>query len=110
MPTTYKVLGQSNPAANTNIDVYTVTGAGKQVVVSTITVCNTSNASITYRVAIRPDAAAIATQHYIAYDVTLPAYTTDNLTIGATLDTSDVITVRSSAATTAFSVFGGEIT
>lgn len=109
MATAYKVLGQSNPSANTNADAYTV-GAGKSAVVSTVTVCNTSNAAITYRVAIRPAGASIATQHYVAYETSLPAYSTDSITIGLTLGATDVVTVRSSAATTAFGVYGSEIT
>jgi hypothetical protein len=39
MPTTYKVLGQAAPTANTLTDVYTVPSA-TQAVISTITVCN----------------------------------------------------------------------
>jgi hypothetical protein len=39
MPTTYKVLGQSAPAATTEANVYTVPSA-TQTIVSTITVAN----------------------------------------------------------------------
>jgi len=52
MPTTYKVLGQSNPAATTATTLYTV-GAGKSAVVSTITVCNQAAATATFRIAVR---------------------------------------------------------
>lgn len=109
MATAYKVLGQANPSANTNADVYTVP-SGKQALVSSIVACNTSSTPCSYRIAIRPDGATIATQHYIAYDAVLPGNTSDTITIGATLDAADIVTVRSSAATTAFSVFGAEIT
>ena len=48
MATTYKVLGQSNPAATTATTLYTV-GAGKSAVVSTITVCNQAASAATFR-------------------------------------------------------------
>lgn len=52
MPTAYKVLGQSAPAATTNTDAYTVPAA-TQTVVSTITVCNRAATGGTYRIAVR---------------------------------------------------------
>ena len=60
--TTYKTLAQSAPSATTNTDVYAV-GAGKQAIISTITVCNHSATAATYRIAIRPDGATLANQH-----------------------------------------------
>lgn len=108
MPTTYKVLGQSSPSATTNTDLYTV-GAGKSAVVSTITVANRAASAATFRIAIRPAGAAIASQHYISYDSTVAANDTTALTIGVTLATTDVITVYASTANVSFSAFGSEI-
>lgn len=104
----YKVLGQSAPSATTNTDVYTV-GAGKQAIVSTITVANRAATSATYRIAIRPAGATLANQHYIAYDVTVLDNDTTALTIGITLQATDVITVYSSTANLSINVFGSEI-
>lgn len=53
MPTIYKVLGQSNPAATTATTLYTVPSA-TSAVVSTISVCNQAATSGTYRIVIRP--------------------------------------------------------
>ena len=92
MASTYKVLAQSAPSATTNTDVYTV-GSGKSAVVSTITVCNRAASSATYRIAIRVAGATIANEDYIAYDSTVPANDTINLTIGVTLAATDVVTV-----------------
>lgn len=108
MATTYKVLAQSAPSATTNTDVYTV-GAGKQTVISTITVCNRAASAATYRIAIRPDGATLANQHYITYDSTVPANDTISLTIGITVDASDVVTVYASTANLSFNLFGTEI-
>ena len=89
MALAYKVLAQSAPSATTNTDVYTV-GAGKQAIVSTITVANRSASARTYRIAVRPSGATLANQHYIAYDVVIAANDTTALTLGITLTATDV--------------------
>lgn len=110
MPNTYKVLGQSVPANTNATDVYTVPSA-TSTVVSTIVVANITATNYTYRIAVRPAGAAIANQHYIAYDVTCAANDSVTLTLGITLAATDVITIRSSNATSlVFNVFGCEIT
>jgi|APGre2960657404_1045060.scaffolds.fasta_scaffold278438_2 glucose-6-phosphate dehydrogenase assembly protein OpcA len=108
MATNYKVLGQSIPSAATATTLYTVP-ASTQSVVSTITVCNQAATAATYRIAIRVAGAALATSQYIAYDVSLPANASDTLTLGITLNATDVITVYSSTATMSFGAFGSEI-
>jgi hypothetical protein len=108
MAITYKVLAQSAPSATTNTDVYTV-GAGKQAIISTITICNRAASAATYRIALRPDGATIADEHYIAYDIVLAANDTTALTLGITCDASDVVTVYASTADLTFSLFGSEV-
>jgi hypothetical protein len=108
MATTYKILGQSAPAATTAADVYTV-GSGLQAVISTVTVCNRATGSATYRVSVRPNGDAQADQHYLAYDSAVPANDTIALTLGLTLDAADVVTVYGSSADLSFNVFGSEI-
>lgn len=108
MAYSYKVLAQSAPSATTNTDVYTV-GAGKQAIVSTITVANRSATARTYRIAIRPAGVTLANQHYIAYDVTLAPSDTTALTLGITLTATDVVTIYASSTDLSFNVFGSEI-
>ena len=108
MPTTYKVLGQSNPSATTLTTLYTVPSS-TSTVCSTITVANLGASSGTFRIAVRPAGAAIANQHYTAYDVTIAALDTLTLTLGVTLATTDVISVYASSATMAFAAYGSEI-
>lgn len=109
MPTaTYKVLAQSAPSATTATDIYTVASA-TQAVISTITVCNRSATAATYRIAIRPNGASLANEHYLAYDVAIAANDTAALTIGITCDASDVITIYASTANLSFNIFGTEI-
>lgn len=108
MTTAYKVLGQSNPSAITNTDVYTVP-SGNSTVVSTVNICNLDSAAATFRIAVRPAGAAISNKHYISYDTAIPAYDSISITIGVTLSTTDVITVYANTATLSFNVFGSEI-
>ena len=109
MAQAYKVLAQSAPAATTNTDMYTV-GAGLQIVASTVTVCNRSASSATYRIAVRNGGAALANQHYIAYDATVAANDTIALTLGLTLQASDIVTIYCNSANLSVSIFGCEIT
>jgi hypothetical protein len=108
MATTYKVLGQSNPAATTLTTLYTVP-ASTATVVSTITVANQAATAATYRIAVRIAAAGISAAQYLAYDVSLPANATDTLTLGVTVAATDVISVYASTATMSFNAFGSEI-
>jgi hypothetical protein len=108
MATSYKVLGQVAPAATTATTAYTVPSA-TETVVSTIAVCNRGASSATYRIAIRPDGATLANEHYIAYDTAVTANNSTMITIGITLNASDVVTVYASTADLSFSLFGSEI-
>ena len=108
MATIYKVLGQSAPSATTDTTLYTVPSA-TDAVVSTIVVCNRSASARTYRIAVRPAGASIANQHYLAYDVAIAANDSTALTLGITLDATDVITVRASTGDLSFTAFGSEL-
>ena len=108
MATAYKVLGQSNPSATTATSLYTVPSL-TSTVVSTITVCNQASTAGTFRIAIRPAGAALAAQHYVAYDTPIAANDTIALTLGITLATTDVVTVYASSANMSFNAYGSEI-
>lgn len=108
MATTYKVLGQSNPAATTATTLYTVPAA-TQAVVSTIVIANLTATAATFRIAIRVAGAALANSQYVAYDVTVGASDSTALTLGVTLNATDVITVYASTANLTFTAFGSEI-
>ena len=109
MALTHKVLGQSNPAVTTLTTLYTVP-ASTQAIASTLSICNIGTVSTTYRVAVRPAGAAIANQHYLAYDAVVSANDAILLTLGIALATTDVISVYAGTANISFSVFGVEIT
>lgn len=107
MASVYKVLGQLNPSAGSLAALYTVPAA-KSAVCSTLTICNTG-VSATFRVAVRPAGAAIDPKHYIVYDNYVNTGDTIFLTIGATLATTDLVSVYASTADVAFNLFGSEI-
>ena len=102
------MLGQVNPSATTATTAYTVPSA-TETVISTITVANLGPAPATYRIAVRPNGATLENKHYIVYDSGVAPQSTDTLTIGMTLDATDVVTVIASTATMAFNLFGSEI-
>ena len=108
MAASYKVLGQSAPAATTNTDLYTCASANGAIG-STLAICN-RGATTTCRVAVRPAGAGIANQHYIAYDIPVSAADTLFLTIGIALANTDVVSVYANTANTSFSLFGTELT
>jgi hypothetical protein len=109
MATTYKVLGQSAPTAATATSLYTVPSV-TEAVISTINVVNThASTADVIRIAVRPNGATLANEHYIVYEVSLAAGSTFTYTGGITVDATDVITVYSTNGTSSFSAFGSEI-
>jgi len=108
MANAYKVLGQSDLPATTLTDVYTVPSA-TETVISTVILANRTSSAMTFRIAIRPDGATISDEHYIAYDVPLAANDSTTLTLGITLDATDVLSVYASAVDMSVNVFGTEI-
>lgn len=108
MATTYKVLGQSNPAATTATTLYTVPSA-TQAVISTIVIANLTATAATFRIAVRVAGASLANSQYVAYDVTVGASDSTALTLGITMNATDVLTVYGSTANLTFTAFGSEI-
>jgi hypothetical protein len=108
MPTAYKVLGQSAPSATTATTLYTVPSA-TEAVISTISVCNRGTSTGTFRLSVRPNGASLANQHYIVFDASCAAKDTLFLTVGATMDASDVLEVYASTADFSFNAYGSEI-
>lgn len=110
MAKTYKVLAQNNPAATTNVALYTVP-ALTSAVLSTIAVCNQSLTSgATINIAVRPGGATLDPKHYIVYRGYVAPADSLFLTLGVTLATTDIVTIYSTTATTSFSLFGAELT
>lgn len=108
MPSTYKVLGQVNPTANTLTTVYTVPAA-TQTVISTVTVCNQANTATTFSLAVRPAGESIAAKHYVNFQTPLPANDTVAVTLGLTLGNTDVLSANVGSSSVSVNAYGGEI-
>jgi hypothetical protein len=109
MPTTYKVLGQSAPADTNNATLYTVPSS-TSAVVSTLAIANVTGTAATCRIFVRIAGATAAVSNAVLYDASIPANSTTSLTLGITLATTDVISVRTGTANSlTFSAFGSEI-
>ena len=112
MPTTYRVLAQAAPTSAATVDLYTVPG-GTQTVTSTLVICNRAAANASYNIAIRPAAAVLSNQHYIAFNSAIPANDSITLTIGMTLGNTDIVTVQANTTgvnNLGFTLFGSEVT
>lgn len=109
MPTTYKVLGQLNPAANTLSNVYTVPSA-TQAVISTITVCNQTASNASYSISVAPNGETDNVKHYIIRGGVVPAADSIAITLGLTIDAADQVRANTNNNSISFSIFGSEIT
>lgn len=108
MPTAYKVLGQSAPAATTQTTLYTVP-ASTQTVCSSLSVCNRGGGLATFRVRIKINNAADSNAQFVVYDSPVDGQDTLFIAFGTTLNAGDVVTVYGSTADLSFQLFGSEI-
>lgn len=108
MATAYKILGQTGDASANDVTLYTVP-ASTETIVSTIVICNREAAANTFRIAVKEDGGSVANEDYLAYDSNIDANDTITLTLGITINASDIISVGASDANVSFSAFGSEI-
>lgn len=104
----YRILGQSNPAANTPTVAYTVP-ANTSSVISTIQVANIANTAGSIRISVAVAGAAASNAQYIAYNTTVLGYDALSLSLGLTLANTDTMTVYANTGNMAFNIFGSEI-
>lgn len=107
MASVYKVLAQTSPTAATMTTLYTVPAANSTVC-SSISICNTSTANTSIRLAVCPGNTAVTVSQYVLYDAVCVPYDTIFLTLGMTLAATDTIRVQSSQANVGFTAFGSE--
>jgi hypothetical protein len=107
MAFSYKTLGQSAPLATTETTLYTVPGA-KYAITSTLRVTNRGGSSTTFRIAVVPGGGATSAEHYVIYDLPIPANDSWSCTEGWTLATTDKIKVYAGNGNLSFSLFGKE--
>lgn len=106
MANAYSILANDNPGASLT-DLYACPASTDMV--GTLYVANRAATAKTARVALSPLGAAIADDHYIIYDLAIPA--NDTLPLhGLSLDATDKIRVYSVDNSVSFVLTGVEIT
>ena len=110
MATSYKPLGQLDLTSSTLTTLYTCP-ASKETVISTVIIANRASVADTFRLALRTDGDAISDKHYIAYDVPVAANDSTTLTLGITMEATDVLSVAAAGTASLLSVnaFGAEV-
>jgi hypothetical protein len=109
MATSYKILGQVNPASTALTTLYSASTAATAVI-SSLTIANIGSAATTFRIALRPaSATAVASQHYLAFDSSLPANDTTILTLGAVVEGGGTVSVYAGNTAVSFAAYGVEI-
>ena len=99
------VTSQVAPLATTDTDAYTVT-TGYVARVS-VTICERSGGTPTYRVAILPSGESLSSEHYVVYDRAMAA--AESVNYGPYfLNAGDSIRAYASSANTTFVVNGYE--
>jgi len=113
MPNTYKILGQVNPSANTQSNVYVVPAA-TEAVVNSITVANQGTSNVSYSVIVMPSAEfaspASNGKYFLIRGSSMPGGDTATLTLSLTLPAGAVLAANTNSANLSFSAFGVEIT
>jgi hypothetical protein len=112
MPNTYKILGQVNPSANTQSNVYVVPAA-TEAVVNSLTIANQGISNVSYSVIVMPTAEfaspASNGKHFLIRGSSMPGGDTATLTLSLTLPAGAVLAANTNSADLSFSAFGVEI-
>lgn len=104
-----KVLGQAAPAAATDTTLYAVP-AGKQAVVSSLSISNRSEISAPVQVRVRVAGAANTDKQLLLYEYPIAGRSAGPwiATVGVTLTATDEVRVRDTNGTCSFQLFGDE--
>ena len=111
MANTYKILGQLNPTANTQGNVYVVPSATAAVIES-ITVANQSTSNASYSIIIMPSAnfsTSAANTYFVIRGGLAPASDTVLIDSVFNLPAGAVLAANSSSSSISISAFGVEI-
>ena len=112
MPNTYKILGQVNPSANTQSNVYVVPAA-TEAVINSITIANQGTSNVSYSVLVMPTSEfanpASNGKSFLIRGSTMPGADTATLTLSLTLPAGAVLAANTNSGSLSFSAFGVEI-
>jgi hypothetical protein len=111
MPNAIKILGQLNPTANTQGNVYVVP-ASTAAIVNNITVANQTAANVSYSIIVMPSgsfSATAANTFFIVRGGIVPASDTATLSLGVTLPAGAILAANTNSGSLSISAFGVEI-
>ena len=111
MANALKILGQLNPTANTQGNVYVVP-ASTAAIVNNITVANQSASNASYSIIVMPSgsfSATAANTYFIVRGGIVPASDTATLSLGVTLPAGAILAANSHSGSISISAFGVEI-
>ena len=111
MANALKILGQLNPTANTQGNVYVVP-ASTAAVINNITVANQTAANVSYSIIVMPSGSYTATAantYFIVRGGIVPASDTATLSLGVTLPAGAILAANSNSGSISISAFGVEI-
>ena len=111
MANALKILGQLNPTANTQGNVYVVP-ASTAAIVNNITVANQSASNASYSIIVMPSgsfSATAANTYFIVRGGVVPASDTATLSLGVTLPAGAILAANSNSGSISISAFGVEI-
>lgn len=91
------------------VTLYTVPDL-TQAVASTLSVTNIGAVGSTYRIAVQKFGESLSHKHLIAFDQVLAANSSENITVGLTLNAGDRVIVQADVDKMQFSLFGSELT
>lgn len=111
MANALKILGQLNPTANTQGNVYVVP-ASTAAIVNNITVANQSASNASYSIIVMPSgsfSATAANTYFIVRGGIVPASDTATLSLGVTLPAGAILAANTNSGSISISAFGVEI-
>lgn len=113
MANTYRILGQVNPSANTQSNVYVVPAA-TQAVINSIQIANQSTSNVSYSLMVFPteefSTPASNGKYYLIRGSTMPAGDAATLTLSLSLPAGAIVAANTNSSSLSFSAFGVEIT
>lgn len=108
MPTSYKILGQITPTANTLTNVYS-TGSSSTIV-GTIIIHNFSDLNASYSLIVRPTGTTLNTQHFIIRGGVIPFREQITITGAVTMNANTILVANTNSGSISFNAYGVEIT
>jgi hypothetical protein len=112
MANTYKVLGQINPTANTQSNVYVVPAA-TQAAINSIQIANQSNSNASYSLIVMPSnlySSSAPANTFVIRGGVIPASDAATLTLSLGLPSGAIVAANTNSGNVSFSAFGVEIT